>query len=205
MTRSRSWPRSTSFFPRLRERAQQTENLRRLPDANIAELDEAGFFKMVQPEQWGGLQCDPTLFSRRCAALPAPADQPDGPAAFSVFWWHLAQFDQRAQEEVWGSDPTVRISRRTPLWGAGVVVDGGYLVNGTWLWSSGCDHASWTFVGGPVIKDGRPVDFGSFLMPLGDYQIRDDWHVVGLKGTGSNTLIVKDVFVPRHRFPSYRP
>ena len=97
----------------------------------------------------------------------------------------------------------MRISSSYAPMGAGVVVDGGYLVNGTWLWSSGCDHATWTFVGGPVIKDGRPVDFGSFLMPLGDYQIRDDWNVVGLKGTGSNTLVVKDVFVPRHRFLSY--
>jgi 3-hydroxy-9,10-secoandrosta-1,3,5(10)-triene-9,17-dione monooxygenase len=117
--------------------------------------------------------------------------------------WHLAQFDQQAQQDVWGADPTTRVSSSYAPMGAGMVVDGGYLVNGTWLWSSGCDHATWTFVGGPVIKDGRPVDFGSFLMPLGDYQIRDDWHVVGLKGTGSNTLLVKDVFVPKHRFLSY--
>jgi 3-hydroxy-9,10-secoandrosta-1,3,5(10)-triene-9,17-dione monooxygenase len=88
--------------------------------------------------------------------------------------------------------------------GAGHVVDGGYLVSGSWNWSSGCDHATWTFVGGPVIKDGKPVDFGSFLMPRSDYRIDDVWHVVGLKGTGSNTLVVKDVFVPRHRFLSYK-
>jgi 3-hydroxy-9,10-secoandrosta-1,3,5(10)-triene-9,17-dione monooxygenase len=55
-----------------------------------------------------------------------------------------------------------------------------------------------------VIKDGRPVDFGSFLIPRTEYQIDDVWHVVGLRGTGSNTLVVKDVFVPRHRFLSYK-
>jgi 3-hydroxy-9,10-secoandrosta-1,3,5(10)-triene-9,17-dione monooxygenase len=55
-----------------------------------------------------------------------------------------------------------------------------------------------------VIKDGRPVDFGSFLIPRSKYRIDDVWHVVGLRGTGSNTLVVKDVFVPRHRFLSYK-
>ncbi len=84
--------------------------------------------------------------------------------------------------------------------GAGVVVDGGYLVNGSWNWSSGCDHASWTFVGGPVIKDGRPVDFGSFLTLRSEYEIKDVWYVVGLRGTGSNTLVVQDIFVPQHQF-----
>ena len=79
--------------------------------------------------------------------------------------WHLALFDQQAQEEVWGDDPAVRISSSYAPMGAGTVVDGGYLVNGAWHWSSGCDHATWAFVGGPVIKDGKPVDFGSFLIP----------------------------------------
>ena len=66
--------------------------------------------------------------------------------------------------------------------GAGVVVDGGYLVSGSWNWSSGCDHATWAFLGGPVIKDGRPVDFGSFLIPRTEYRIDDVWHVVGPAG-----------------------
>ncbi len=55
-----------------------------------------------------------------------------------------------------------------------------------------------------MIKDGRPVDFGSFLIPRSEYRIDDVWHVVGLRGTGSNTVVVKDVFVPRHRFLSYK-
>lgn len=55
-----------------------------------------------------------------------------------------------------------------------------------------------------MIKDGKPVDFGSFLIPRSEYRIDDVWHVVGLKGTGSNTVVVKDVFVPRHRFLSYK-
>jgi len=193
------------LLPRFSDRARATEDLRRLPKENIDELDEAGFFSLLQPQQWGGLQCDPTLFFdavRRIASACGSTGW--ATSILGVHNWHLAQFDQRAQEEVWGDDPTVRVSSSYAPMGAGTVVDGGYLVNGAWHWSSGCDHATWAFVGGPVIKDGRPVDFGSFLMPLGDYTIDDVWHVVGLRGTGSNTLVVKDAFVPSHRFLSYK-
>ncbi|GAB3205899.1 hypothetical protein GCM10027262_12910 [Nocardia tengchongensis] len=69
-------------------------------------------------------------------------------------------------------------------------------MRGAWAWSSGCDHADWVVVGGPVVKDGKPVDFGSFLIPRSDYRIDDVWRVVGLRGTGSNTIVVEDVFVP---------
>ena len=193
------------LLPKLRERAQETEDLRRIPDATIAELEEVGFFKLVQPEQWGGLQTDPTLFYEAVRRLATACGSTGWVAAIlGVHNWHLAQFEQQAQEDVWSEDPTVRISSSYAPMGAGVVTDGGYIVNGAWRWSSGCDHATWTFVGGPVIKDGRPVDFGSFLIPISDYKIIDDWYVVGLKGTGSKTLEIKDVFVPRHRFQSFK-
>ena len=193
------------LLPRISDRARATEDLRRLPKETIDELDEAGYFSLLQPQQWGGLECDPTIFFdavRRIASACGSTGW--ATSILGVHNWHLAQFDQRAQEEVWGDDPTVRVSSSYAPMGAGTVVDGGYLVNGAWHWSSGCDHATWAFVGGPVIKDGRPVDFGSFLMPLGDYTIDDVWHVVGLRGTGSNTLVVKDAFVPSHRFLSYK-
>jgi 3-hydroxy-9,10-secoandrosta-1,3,5(10)-triene-9,17-dione monooxygenase len=193
------------LLPKLRERAQETEDLRRIPDATIAELDDVGFFKLLQPGQWGGLQSDPALFYEAVRRLASACGSTGWVAGIlGVHNWHLAHFEQQAQEDVWSADPNVRISSSYAPMGAGVVTDGGYLVNGAWHWSSGCDHASWTFVGGPVIKDGRPVDFGSFLVPISDYRIDDDWHVVGLKGTGSNTLVMKDVFVPRHRFTSFK-
>ena len=193
------------LLPLIAKRAQATEDLRRLPDETVAELDEVGFFKLLQPEQWDGLQCDPTAFYEAVRRIATACGSTGWVSSIvGVHNWHLALFDQQAQEEVWGNDPTVRVSSSYAPMGAGHVVDGGYLVSGSWNWSSGCDHATWTFVGGPVIKDGKPVDFGSFLIPRTDYRIDDVWHVVGLRGTGSNTLVVKDVFVPRHRFLSYK-
>ncbi|MFV8049064.1 3-hydroxy-9,10-secoandrosta-1,3,5(10)-triene-9,17-dione monooxygenase oxygenase subunit [Mycobacterium sp. 48b] len=195
------------LLPTLRERAQETEDLRKLPDANVKALEDIGFFKLLQPEQWGGLQCDPTDFYEAVRRLASACGSTGWVAGIiGVHNWHLALFDQQAQEDVWGEDTAVRISSSYAPMGAGTVTEAGdgYIVNGAWNWSSGCDHATWAFLGGPVIKDGRPVDFGSFLIPRTDYQIDDVWNVVGLRGTGSNTVVVKDVFVPKHRFLSYK-
>ena len=193
------------LLPKLRERAQTAEDQRQVPYETISELDETGFFKLLQPEQWGGLQADPTVFYEAVRRLASACGSTGWISSIiGVHNWHLALFDQRAQDEVWGEDPTVRVSSSYAPMGAGTVVDGGYLVSGAWQWSSGSEHATWAFLGGPVIKDGRPVDFGSFLIPRTEYMIDDVWHVVGLKGTGSNTVVVKDVFVPSHRFLSYK-
>lgn len=193
------------LLPTLRQRAQEAEDLRRLPDETVKDLDEIGFFKLLQPQQWGGMQCDPSLFYEAVRRLGSACGSTGWVASIiGVHNWHLALFDQKAQDEVWGDDPSVRVSSSYAPMGAGTVVDGGYRVSGAWQWSSGCDHATWAFLGGPVIKDAKPVDFGSFLIPRSEYRIDDVWNVVGLKGTGSNTVVVEDVFVPRHRFLSYK-
>ncbi|KAA0021981.1 3-hydroxy-9,10-secoandrosta-1,3,5(10)-triene-9,17-dione monooxygenase oxygenase subunit [Antrihabitans cavernicola] len=197
--------RVEALLPSLRERAQEAEDLRRIPDDTIKGLQETGFFRLLQPEQWGGYQSDPVLFYdavRKLASACGSTGWVSG--IIGVHNWHLALFEQQAQEDVWGIDTDTRISSSYAPMGAGQVVEDGYTVRGSWAWSSGCDHASWVVLGGPVIKDGRPVDFGSFLIPREDYRIDDVWNVVGLRGTGSNTVVVEDVFVPRHRFLSFK-
>ncbi|MFC0314588.1 3-hydroxy-9,10-secoandrosta-1,3,5(10)-triene-9,17-dione monooxygenase oxygenase subunit [Gordonia phosphorivorans] len=194
-----------ALLPELAQRAQATEDARRVPDEVADMLAEAGFFKLMQPEQWGGYQVDPVTFYEAVRRLATACGSTGWVAGIiGIHNWHLALFDQQAQEDVWGKDPNTRISSSYAPMGAGEVVEGGYKVNGSWAWSSGCDIADWVVVGGPVFKDGKPVDFVSFLIPREDYVIRDVWNVVGLRGTGSNTIDVKDVFVPRHRMLSFR-
>ncbi|QKT06278.1 flavin-dependent monooxygenase [Gordonia sp. X0973] len=189
-----------ALLPDFAQRAQATEDARRISDESAQALQDAGFFKLLQPEQWGGYQADPVSFYEAVRRISTACGSTGWVAGIiGIHNWHLGLFDQQAQEDVWGSDTDVRISSSYAPMGFGEVVDGGYKVNGNWAFSSGCQLADWTFVGGPVIKDGRPVDFVSYLLPRSDYTIKDVWHVVGLKGTGSNTLEVKDVFVPRHR------
>ncbi|MFC6010018.1 3-hydroxy-9,10-secoandrosta-1,3,5(10)-triene-9,17-dione monooxygenase oxygenase subunit [Nocardia lasii] len=197
--------RVEALLPTLRERAQEAEDLRRIPDDSMKALAETGFFRLLQPEQWGGHAADPVIFYDTVRKIAGACGSTGWVAGIiGVHNWHLALFDQQAQEEVWGEDTDVRISSSYAPMGVGQAVEGGYLVRGSWAWSSGSDHATWAVLGGPVIKNGKPVDFGSFLIPRSEYRIDDVWDVVGLRGTGSNTVVVEDVFVPTHRFLSFR-
>jgi 3-hydroxy-9,10-secoandrosta-1,3,5(10)-triene-9,17-dione monooxygenase len=88
--------------------------------------------------------------------------------------------------------------------GRATPVDGGFTFTGRWSFSSGCDHAQWIFLGGLVMgPDGTPTDFRTFLLPRSDYEIDDVWDTIGLRGTGSNDIIVKDAFVPEYRTLSF--
>ncbi|WP_278264850.1 3-hydroxy-9,10-secoandrosta-1,3,5(10)-triene-9,17-dione monooxygenase oxygenase subunit [Nocardia sp. AG03] len=197
--------RVEALLPTLRERAQEAEDLRRIPEESMKALQETGFFRLLQPTQWGGHAADPVVFYdtvRRIASACGSTGWVAG--IIGVHNWHLALFDQQAQQDVWGEDTDVRISSSYAPMGVGQAVEGGYIVRGSWAWSSGSDHATWAVLGGPVIKNGKPVDFGSFLIPRSDYRIDDVWNVVGLRGTGSNTVVVEDIFVPTHRFLSFR-
>ncbi|MFD3746667.1 3-hydroxy-9,10-secoandrosta-1,3,5(10)-triene-9,17-dione monooxygenase oxygenase subunit [Nocardia sp. NPDC058633] len=197
--------RVEALLPTLRERAQEAEDLRQIPEESMKALQETGFFRLLQPKQWGGHAADPVVFYDSVRKIASACGSTGWVAGIiGVHNWHLALFDQQAQQDVWGEDTDVRISSSYAPMGAGQAVDGGYIVRGSWAWSSGSDHATWAVLGGPVIKNGKPVDFGSFLIPRSDYRIDDVWNVVGLRGTGSNTVVVEDVFVPTHRFLSFR-
>ncbi|MRH87597.1 flavin-dependent monooxygenase [Nocardia sp. SYP-A9097] len=197
--------RVEAVLPMLRERAQETEDLRRIPDESIKDLQETGFFRLLQPRQWGGHAADPVVFYDTVRKIASACGSTGWVAGIlGIHNWHLALFDQQAQHDVWGADSDTRIASSYSPMGAGSVVDGGYRVTGSWGYSSGSSHAEWVVVGGPVIKDGKPVDFGSFLIPRSEYRIDDVWNVVGLRGTGSNTIVVENVFVPKHRFLSFR-
>ena len=87
-----------------------------------------------------------------------------------------------------------------------VPVDGGWRVTGRWPWASGSMHAQWAACGIHMKNEqGEMVNLGLSLMPIGELTIEDTWFMAGMKGTGSNTIVAKDVFVPEHRFLPYPP
>jgi len=117
--------------------------------------------------------------------------------------WQLALFPPQAQEDVWGADNATRMSSSYAPTGRARLAEGGYQLEGRWSFSSGCDHASWVLLGGIVTNDeGRPIDFCTFLLPNTDYVIDDVWDTVGLRGTGSDSYSVKDLFVPDAHAPA---
>jgi 3-hydroxy-9,10-secoandrosta-1,3,5(10)-triene-9,17-dione monooxygenase len=189
--------------PVLRERAAQCKADRRVPDETIADFHAAGFFKILQPEQWGGYAMDPQVFymvgievAKNCMSSAWVL------GVVAVHNWQLAVFDDQAAQDVWADDPTVLISSSYAPVGKVKVVDGGYRLSGRWSFSSGSQHCKWAFLGAVVPTPEAPFDMGNyrtFLVPISDYEIVDNWDVVGLQGTGSHDVVVDDAFVPEHR------
>lgn len=189
----------------LRDQADEAEQLGRLPDETAKKLKAAGPIKLLQPAKYGGFQAHPREFAEAVMAVAAL----DGAAGWicgvvGVHPWQLAFADPKVQEEVWGTDDNTWIASPYAPTGIAVPTDGGYRFSGRWQFSSGTDHCDWIFLGAMLgDADGaiaNPPTMLHMILPRSDYEIVDDsWNVVGLKGTGSKDIIVRDAFVPDYR------
>jgi 3-hydroxy-9,10-secoandrosta-1,3,5(10)-triene-9,17-dione monooxygenase len=193
------------LLPALRGRTGEAEEQRKVPAASIKELQEAGVTRLLQPKRWGGVEAHPTVFYEAVATIASACGSTGWVASvLGVHPWHIGLFAAQAQEDVFGADPDTLISSSYAPVGRATAVDGGFRFSGRWAFSSGCDHATWNLLGGLVMgEDGRPTDYRTFLLPISDYTIDDVWDTVGLRGTGSNNIVVDDVFVPEHRTLSF--
>jgi 3-hydroxy-9,10-secoandrosta-1,3,5(10)-triene-9,17-dione monooxygenase len=186
------------LLPTIRERAEEGERLRVIPDASIKELEETGFFRLLQPKRYGGMEADPVAFYTAVRDI-ATADGATGwvSSVVGVHPWQVALFADEAQQAVWGDDQSVRLSSSYAPTGKAVITEGGFTLSGKWSFSSGSDHCSWVLLGGLVFnEEGQVVDFRTFMVPREKYQIVDVWNVVGLRGTGSNDIVVEETFIP---------
>ena len=188
------------LIPRLRDRAARTEELRRLPPETERDLHESGLFRVVQPRRVGGFELDYVALVD-CAELLGKGDA-------SVSWnfanlashhWMLGMFDRRAQESVWDKDPNALIASSF-IFPAGRArkVEGGYRLRGNWPFSSGVASCEWNMLASVVATDDEAdgIEYRIFLVHKNDYKIVDTWNSVGLGGTGSNDVEVRDAFVP---------
>jgi 3-hydroxy-9,10-secoandrosta-1,3,5(10)-triene-9,17-dione monooxygenase len=193
------------LLPVLRERAQETEDRRVVPAESVKALAETGFFRLLQPAAFGGHEADPVTFLTAVRLIASACGSTGWVASvLGVHPWQLALFPPRAQEEVWGGDPATRMSSSYAPTGRAEAADGGHRLTGRWSFSSGCDHATWALLGAIVPDgDGHPADFRTFLLPASDYEVDDVWDTVGLRGTGSNDIVVAGAFVPEHRSLSF--
>ena len=173
------------LLPVIRQRAQEAEDARCVPQESVKALAETGFFRLLQPARFGGLEADPITFYTAVRMIASACGSTGWVSSVvGVHAWQLALFPAQAQEDVWGTDPATRMSSSYAPTGKAKLTDGGYRLDGRWSFSSGCDHASWVLLGGIVTNDeGQPVDFCTFLLPNTDYTIDDVWDTVGLRGT----------------------
>lgn len=180
------------ILPIIKAGRSESERLGKVADASVAAMVEIGVFRALTPLQYGGLELDPASFFEGIIKIGTA----DPSAAWiggqlTIHSFEVALMDQRMQDEFWGSSPDTRASSSYAPLGKAEAVEGGFKLNGTWTFSSGIDHATWVILGGRE---------RNYVVPTSDMTIdHNSWNVEGLKGTGSKSVTLTDVFVPDYR------
>lgn len=190
-----------AFIDRLAERAAEAEELRRLPAATIADYRDSGLASLLLPARYGGRQAEfPEILEpiRRMAHGCASSAWTLG--FYTLHNWMLALFGERVQDEVFASGPVLCPAPLAPT-GRGLPDGDGVRLRGRWSWATGVADADWILVGaicGPDDDSDAPYP-ALVLLPASDISVEDVWHTAGMRGTGSNDVVVKDVWVPKRR------
>ena len=194
--------RAQSLIPVLRERGEETEKLGKMPDATMEDLTQGGITKLFQPKMYGGYQENMRTF----VDVVTEIARGDGSTAWFVSLTNIRSymasyaFGKEALEEIYSKDDPILAGNFKPITLDMERTDGGYLINeAKWPFVSGCLHADWLYFGVPVKNDDGQEEMAIIIVPSEDAIIHDDWNVMGLKGSGSNSVTLKNVFVPDHR------
>ena len=199
--------RARALAPKLRERSYATNKAGRISAETIQDLWDFKLNYLLRPKKFGG----PAMRPDEAFAAGFELGRGDGSAAWvwSVMLIHdlfVSHFPEEFQHEYWGKDRTLSASSFLPH-GKPTPASGGVRVSGKWSFCSGVDNADWLFLGvffGPPSGDSPMPDIRYIMVPKGDYQILDDWEVMGLCGTGSKSVVIDDKFVPHHRIVSHK-
>jgi alkylation response protein AidB-like acyl-CoA dehydrogenase len=182
-----------------RERAQQTEADRRVGDDMIERMRQADLFRIMQPRSHGGFEYGFDVFAQVVAAIAGGCGSTGWVyGLLASHQWLIACFPKAAQDEVWQDRTALAAGTYAPV-GQAVAVDGGYRLSGVGSFCSGCDNAQWQLLGGMIPQPDAAATPGFFLLRSADCVIDDNWHTMGLAGTGSKNIVARDVFVPAHR------
>lgn len=185
-----------AFAVRLGARAREAETMRRLHDETMREAHEAGFFALLAPVGVGGQGSTFAEFMDVVRRLAHGCGSSAWTLSFlSLHAWMFAKLGAEAQA-VFYKDGAMPLAP-APLapTGKAVKVEGGYRVSGRWEWATGINHSDWLLVNG--LEEGTMAP-RFCAMPLDQAEIEDVWHVSGMAATGSQAVVVRDVFVPEH-------
>lgn len=196
--------RANALLPILEKNTLSTERNRRVAEENIEAIRAAGLLKITVPRRHGGLETD----MRTMLEVSRELAKGCGSTAWvttlmNVCAWFVGFAGEQVQADIWGDNPDARVAGVFAPSATSRAVEGGFRVTGKWAWASGCLHSDWAFVGIPVVDaEGNEIDQGFAVIPMSDVTIEDTWFVVGMQGTGSNTIVANDVFIPHHRIAS---
>jgi len=189
----------------IKDNAAYAEELRRVPDDSVQLMKEQGLLRVIQPRRAGGWEMSMRAHVDVVAALAEGCGSAAWVAGVAhAHSWMLGHYPEQALQEVYGDDPDSLVAAVIGPRGKAVRhADGSHTLEGFWPFGSGCQHADWLILGAEVFDDaGEMIEHGDFIVPVGDIDIRDDWYVAGLQGTGSNSMTCKGVTVPAHRYIS---
>lgn len=195
--------RARAMIPTLKSRARDCVKNFNVSVETIAEMKEAGFFRILQPKRWGGYEMHPNVFFD-VQKLLAEGCMSTG-WMYGVVGCHpyeLALFHDQAQREVWGDDSSMLVASTYQPVGKVEHAEGGFYLSGRWGFSTGSTHCGWVLLGSmiPPTEEGGPPDMRTFLLPRSDYEIIEGtWDTFGLQGTGSFDVVVDRAFVPDYR------
>lgn len=181
-----------AVLPSIASRRRQSEADGRVPDETVAEMASTGLFRSFTPRRYGGLEMAPAAFFEGVMRI-AGADSSAAWIAgqLNVHAFEIALMSERMQDEFWANGPDTRASSSYAPIGSVEDVEGGHVLNGTWTFSSGVDHAEWVILGNHD---------KAHVVPVSDVSVdHASWDVQGLKGTGSKAVTLRDVFVPDYR------
>jgi alkylation response protein AidB-like acyl-CoA dehydrogenase len=191
---------AADLVPTLAGREAAASAARSVPDETIAEYHRLGLLRVMQPRRFGGHQASFDLFSRIAETLA------EGCAASAWVYtvlaehqWIIACMPEQAQINVWGDNPDALAASSLAPRETAHRTTGGWRLSGRFPFSSGCRHAQWAIIGARAEAAAGNLPTRYMLVPMAHIEIIDDWHVLGLRGTGSCSLVLKDVFVPEHR------
>ena len=189
-----------SLVPALASREAATTEARRVSDATIADFHRTGILRALQPRRFGGAQASFAVFSAIVETLAMGCGASAWVyAVLGEHQWIIASLPERGQADIWGADPLAVASSSLAPRETARAVPGGWRLSGRYPFSSGCLHAQWAVVGARAedAAGNRPTRY--MFVPMAEIGIIDDWHVLGLRGTGSRSLALDDVFIPEHR------
>ena len=189
--------------------SDQIEAERRIPDHIIDKIIDEGFFRLLLPKSLGGAQMDHPSFLK-IVRIFAEADASTAWCINqnNVFSTNAVRVPKETADEIWG-DPRTVVTNGPPTPASKAVMDDdAYVLSGRWNFSSGIRHANWVAALAPVYQDensnnSKPVEMRTFLLPINEVKLVDEWHVGGLRGTGSLTFEASEVSI--HSTRSYRP
>ena len=193
--------RAREIVPVLRDRAQKCEDARALLPENEALLHETGLFRYHQPRRFGGMELPfvavVDIVAELARGCPSTAWNVGN---LGCHHWILAYYEPETQHEIWDKNPDVLIASSIALAaGRGRRTEGGFVVSGKWPFSSGVDNSDWNMLAVTIYENDAPVDWRLCVVPKSDYKVLDTWYAMGMVGTGSKDIEVKEVFVPERR------